>query len=208
MLELLTGTGLAVAAGLNAYIPLLLLGLGGRFLDFVTLPAGWSWLENEWVLGILGVLLVIEFVADKIPAVDTVNDWIQTIVRPGAGGIVFGTGASTETAAVTDPAAFFESHQWVPILTGVLIALGVHILKASARPALNALTFGLAAPVASVLEDVSSVVLSILALLIPVLVVVALVGLVVGFIVLFRRTAKRRAERRAARDVAKQPLAT
>ena len=199
MLELLAGTGLAAAAGLNAYIPLLLLGLAGRFLDVVTLPAGWAWLENEWVLGILGVLLIIEMVADKIPAVDTVNDWIQTIVRPSSGGIVFGTGATSETAAVTDPASFFESNQWVPIVVGVVIALAVHLMKAGARPALNALTFGLAAPVASVAEDISSVVLSILALLAPVLVILALGALIVGFVVLFRRTAaKRRAKRQRA----------
>ena len=199
MLELLAGTGLAAAAGLNAYIPLLLLGLAGRFLDVVTLPTGWAWLENEWVLGILGVLLIIEMVADKIPAVDTVNDWIQTIVRPSSGGIVFGTGATSETAAVTDPASFFESNQWVPIVVGVVIALAVHLMKAGARPALNALTFGLAAPVASVAEDISSVVLSILALLAPVLVILALGALIVGFVVLFRRTAaKRRAKRQQA----------
>jgi len=199
VLELLAGTGLAAAAGLNAYIPLLLLGLAGRFLDVVTLPAGWAWLENEWVLGILGVLLIIEMVADKIPAVDTVNDWIQTIVRPSSGGIVFGTGATSETAAVTDPASFFESNQWVPIVVGVVIALAVHLMKAGARPALNALTFGLAAPVASVAEDISSVVLSILALLAPVLVILALGALIVGFVVLFRRTAaKRRAKRQRA----------
>jgi len=198
VLELLAGTGLAAAAGLNASIPLLLLGLAGRFIDVVTLPAGWAWLENEWVLGILGLLLVIEFIADKIPAVDTVNDWIQTIVRPSAGGIVFGTGASTETAAVTDPASFFESNQWVPIVIGIVIALAVHLLKAGARPALNALTFGLAAPVASVVEDFSSVVLSVLALLAPVLVVLALAGLIVGFVVLFRRTAARRRAKKAA----------
>jgi len=199
VLELLAGTGLAAAAGLNAYIPLLLLGLAGRFLDVVTLPAGWAWLENEWVLGILGVLLIIEMVADKIPAVDTVNDWIQTIVRPSSGGIVFGTGATSETAAVTDPASFFESNQWVPIVVGVVIALAVHLMKAGARPALNALTFGLAAPVASVAEDISSVVLSILALLAPVLVILALGALIVGFVVLFRRTAaKRRAKRQQA----------
>ena len=199
MLELLAGTGLAAAAGLNAYIPLLLLGLAGRFLDVVTLPAGWAWLENEWVLGILGVLLIIEMVADKIPAVDTVNDWIQTIVRPSSGGIVFGTGATSETAAVTDPASFFESNQWVPIVVGVVIALAVHLMKAGARPALNALTFGLAAPVASVAEDISSVVLSILALLAPVLVILALGALIAGFVVLFRRTAaKRRAKRQRA----------
>ena len=135
MLEILTGTGLAFAAGLNAYIPLLLLGLGARFLDFVQLPSGWAWLENEWVLGILAVLLVIEFFADKIPAVDSVNDVIQTVVRPTSGGIVFGSGSASQTAAVTDPAAFFESNQWVPIVTGVLIALLVHGAKTAVRPA-------------------------------------------------------------------------
>lgn len=197
MLELLTGTGLAAAAGLNAYIPLLILGLAGRFLDIVTLPAGWTWLENEWVLGILAVLLIVEMIADKIPAVDSVNDWIQTIVRPSAGGIVFGTGATSETVAVTDPGAFFSSHQWVPIVIGVLVALAVHALKAGARPALNAVTFGLAAPVASGIEDVASVVLAGLALLAPVLVVLALAALVAGFVVTIRRYAKRRRERLA-----------
>ena len=187
MLELLTGTGLAFAAGLNAYIPMLLLGLGARFLDFVQLPAGWAWLENEWVLGILAVLLVIEFFADKIPAVDSVNDVIQTVVRPTSGGIVFGSGSASETAAVTDPAAFFESNQWVPVVTGVLIALLVHGAKTAARPVLNMATFGLAAPVVSFFEDVSSVFLSLFAILIPVLVVVVIVGLVVLFVLVMRK---------------------
>lgn len=189
MLEILTGTGLAAAAGLNAYVPLLLLGLAGRFLDFVQLPSGWTWLENEWVLGILGVLLVIEFFADKIPAVDSVNDVIQTVVRPASGGIVFGGGAASETAAVTDPAAFFSSNQWVPIVTGIVIALLVHGAKTAARPALNVATFGLAAPIVSFFEDVSSVFLSLFAILIPVLVVVAIAGLVVVFVVVKRRMA-------------------
>lgn len=105
-MEFLTGTGLAVAAGLNAYIPLLILGLGGRFLDFVVLPTNWAWLENPWVLAILAVLLVIEIVADKIPVVDSINDWVQTIVRPVAGGIAFGTGSASGTAVVTDPRRF------------------------------------------------------------------------------------------------------
>lgn len=187
MLEILTGTGLAFAAGLNAYIPLLLLGIAGRFVDFVQLPAGWAWLENEWVLGILAVLLVIEFFADKIPAVDSVNDVVQTVVRPASGGIVFGSGAASETAAVTDPAAFFASNQWVPILSGVVIALLVHGAKTAARPALNLATFGVAAPVLSFAEDVSSVLLSVFAILVPVLVVVAVAGLVVGFVLLKRR---------------------
>lgn len=199
MFEILTGTGLAVAAGLNAYIPLLLLGLAGRFLDVVELPAAWSWLSNDWVLVILGVLLVIEMVADKIPVVDSVNDWIQTIVRPAAGGIAFGTGASSETAVVRDPAAFFSSSVWVPVVIGVLLALVTHVAKTATRPAVNAVTAGLAAPVLSTLEDAGSIILSVLALVLPVLVLLALAGLVVGFVALFKRTRRRRAERHSIR---------
>ncbi|MDJ0335140.1 DUF4126 domain-containing protein [Salinibacterium sp. G-O1] len=199
MFEILTGTGLAVAAGLNAYIPLLVLGLAGRFLDFVELPAAWAWLANDWVLIILGVLLVIEVAADKIPVVDSVNDWIQTIVRPAAGGIAFGTGSTSETAIVEDPAAFFSSNGWVPIVVGILLALITHVIKTASRPALNAATAGVAAPVVSTLEDFSSIILSVLALLLPVLVIVALGGLVMGFVVLLRRSRRRRAEQRALR---------
>lgn len=187
MFEFLTGTGLAAAAGLNAYVPLLVLGLSSRFFDVVSLPEGWAWLQNEWVLGILGVLLVLELVADKIPAVDTVNDWIQTIVRPASGGIVFGSGAVSETAVVTDPASFFTSNQWVPIAIGVVLALSVHLGKTVVRPIANASTAGLAAPVLSTVEDVTSVVLSALALLLPILVLVVLGGLIVAAVLLLRR---------------------
>lgn len=192
MLEILTGTGLAVAAGLNAYIPLLVLGLAGRFLDIIELPAAWRWLENEWVLLIIAVLLVIELVADKIPAVDSINDWLQSIVRPAAGGIVFGTGAATQTAAVTDPAAFFESNAWVPVVTGIVIALFVHAGKMLVRPAANALTAGAAAPALSTGEDIGALMLSLFAILIPILVIVALVGMVVLVVSIFRRLRRQR----------------
>lgn len=191
MLEVLTGTGLAVAAGLNAYIPLLILGLAGRFVDFVELPAAWSWLSNEWVLAILGALLVIEIIADKIPVVDSINDWLQTIVRPAAGGIAFGSGAGSATALVQDPASFFTSSAWVPVAVGVVLALGTHVTKMVARPALNAATVGTAAPVVSTAEDIGSVILSLLALLLPVLVIVAIGGVVVGFVLLLRRKRRR-----------------
>ncbi|TQL48010.1 uncharacterized protein DUF4126 [Homoserinimonas aerilata] len=197
MLEFLTGTGLALSAGLNAYIPLLLIGLASRFLDFVELPAGWLWLENEWVLGILAVLLVIELVADKIPAVDSVNDWIQTLVRPTAGGLAFGSGSSSETLAVTDPAQFFESNQWVPIATGAALALLVHLAKMIARPVANAVTLGAAAPVLSTMEDAGSVVLSVLALVVPILVIVA-VPLLGWWIVSAVRRARRKRRESAA----------
>lgn len=201
MLELLTGAGLAAAAGLNAYIPLLVVGLSARFLDWIELPAAWAWLENEWVLVILGVLLIIEIVADKIPVVDSVNDWLQTIVRPAAGGILFGTGTTSETVAVTDPAAFFASYQWVPIVIGVVLALFVHAGKTFTRPVANAASAGVAAPVLSTAEDVSSVVLSILAILAPILALIALGGLVAALVALFRRARRRRRETRDAPPV-------
>lgn len=201
MLEFLTGTGLAAAAGLNAYIPMLVLGLSSRLFDVISLPAGWAWLENEWVLGILAVLLVLEIVADKIPAVDTINDWIQTVVRPAAGGIVFGSGTTAETAVVTDPAEFFSSNQWVPIVIGIVLALTVHAGKMAARPIANAATAGVAAPVLSTVEDLSSLVLSALAIVIPVLVIAGLASLVVG-LVLLRRRMRRRVARRTAADAA------
>lgn len=173
MLEFLTGAGLALSAGVNAYIPLLTIGLASRFLEFVQLPDAWQWLENEWVLGILGVLLVIEFFADKIPLVDSVNDWLQTVVRPAAGGVAFGSGSASETLTVQDPASFFESNQWVPIVVGGVLALAVHLVKLVARPVLNAVTVGAAAPVVSVAEDVGSLFVSVLAILLPILVLVS-----------------------------------
>ncbi|HEU5106951.1 MAG TPA: DUF4126 domain-containing protein [Micromonosporaceae bacterium] len=196
MLEVLTGTGLAASAGLNAYIPLLALGLLSRYTDLVDLPSGWQWLSNGWVLAILAVLLAVEFVADKVPVVDHANDVIQTVVRPTSGGLVFGAGSAAETATVTDPGAFFASNQWVPVALGVLIALGVHGAKAAVRPVINATTVGLGAPVVSTAEDTTSVVMAVVAIVLPVLVLVLLVAMVFGFAALWRRRRRRRINQR------------
>ncbi|HYN95601.1 MAG TPA: DUF4126 domain-containing protein [Pilimelia sp.] len=192
MLEALTGTGLAASAGLNAYIPLLALGGLARFTDLVDLPAGWQWLANGWVMGILALLLAVEFVADKVPVVDHLNDIVQTVVRPTSGGLVFSAGSGSQTATVTDPGSFFTSQQGLLIVAGVLIALVVHGAKTATRPVVNASTAGLGAPVVSTAEDVTSVVMSIVALLLPVLVLVGLVALALGFAVLWRRRRQRR----------------
>ncbi|MEU4645181.1 DUF4126 domain-containing protein [Micromonospora sp. NPDC023814] len=199
MLEVLTGTGLAASAGLNAYIPLLTMGLLARHTSLIDLPAGWQWLGNGWVLAILAVLLVIEVVADKVPVVDHVNDVVQTVVRPTAGGLAFGAGSSSETVTVSDPGSFFSSHQWVPVVTGVLIALGVHLLKSAARPVVNATTAGVGASVASTAEDATSVVMSVVAIILPVLVLAFLLGLVLFVVWFLRRRSDRRRERQAAR---------
>ena len=196
MLEIFTGSSLAAAAGMNAYIPLLMVGLMNRFLpQFIALPDGWAWLSNGWVLVIIGVLLVVELIADKIPAIDSINDILQTVVRPASGGLVFGSSSGATTAAVTDPAEFFTSNQWIPIAVGVLIALVVHGAKALGRPLANTVTGGTAAPVLSTAEDFGAIALSILAIVLPVLAAIGVVILVVLTVVSMRRRRRKRAEK-------------
>ncbi|MEV4343407.1 DUF4126 domain-containing protein [Actinoplanes sp. NPDC049596] len=195
MLEALTGTGLAASAGLNAYIPLVIMGGLARYTDLIDLPTGWSWLSNGWTLLILALLLAIEVVADKVPVVDHFNDVVQTVVRPTAGGLAFGAGSASETVTVSDPGSFFGSHQWVPIAAGVIIALGVHGVKAASRPVVNTTTAGFGAPVASTAEDIGSVLMSVLAIVLPVLVLVGLLLIVLGGFWVFRRRRRKRAKR-------------
>jgi hypothetical protein len=198
VLEALTGTGLAASAGLNAYIPLLSMGLLTRYTDVITLPEEWQWLENPWVLGILVVLGTVEFVADKIPAVDHVNDVLQTVVRPTSGGLVFGAASGAQTVTVTDPSSFFSDNQWVPVVVGIVIALVIHGMKATVRAGINAMTAGFGAPVASTVEDVVSVSLSLAAILVPILVLFFLVAMVLVFWWALRRRRRRKAARLAA----------
>jgi Domain of unknown function (DUF4126) len=139
---------------------------------------------------IVAVLLVIEVVADKIPALDSVNDAIQTFVRPTAGGIVFGSGTAAQTSAVADPGAFAQSGQWIPVVIGVVVALVVSLTKSAVRPAANVATAGMAAPVLSTAEDATSLSLVFVAILIPVLVLVAAVLLVWAAVALLRRRRK------------------
>jgi hypothetical protein len=196
--EFMTGFGLASAAGLNAYIPLLSMGLLDRYTTLVNLPSGWSWLANGWVIAIVAALLAVEIVADKVPALDSINDTVQTFVRPTSGGIVFGSGTAAQTAAVTDPAEFARSGQWVPIAIGVVTALVVHLTKTSVRPAANVATAGIAAPVLSTIEDMTSVGLTFVAILIPALVLIIVIAMICGAWYLWRRMRRRRRTTRTA----------
>lgn len=186
-MEFMTGFGLASAAGLNAYIPLLSMGLLGRYTNLIHLPQGWSWLANGWVIGIVAVLLVIEIIADKIPALDSINDTVQTFVRPTSGGIVFGSGTAAQTAAVADPAEFARTGQWVPVVIGVVTALVVHLTKSAVRPAANVATAGVAAPVLSTIEDFTSAGLTFVAILLPALVIIVLIAMIWAAVWLLRK---------------------
>jgi len=197
VIEFLIGTSLAASAGLNAWMPLFLLGLSDRLIPAMSLPTGWSWLSSDVALWITGILLVLEIVADKIPALDSLNDILQSILRPASGGIAFGAGASSETIAVEDPSAFFSDNAWVPVVVGVGIALVVHIVKASGRVAANTVTGGLAAPALSTAEDGAAFLLAASAIILPVLAALLLIGLVVALVVIARRSRRRRRTRAA-----------
>ena len=89
----LAAFGLSASAGLNAYVPLLIVALIARFTDWIELASPWDNLSNWWVIGVIVFLGVIEFFADKVPAVNHINDAVQTFIRPVAGAILFAASA-------------------------------------------------------------------------------------------------------------------
>ena len=99
MIAVLTGMGLSAAAGLNAYIPFLVVALIAKYTDLIVLPSAYGWIESWWAIGIGSALLLTEVVVDKVPAVDTVNDAVQTFIRPTMGGLL---AAATAGAAELD----------------------------------------------------------------------------------------------------------
>lgn len=184
MFAALTGIGLSAAAGLNAYIPFLIVALLDRFTDVVNLPAGYEWMSSWWAIGVGAVLLLAEVVLDKVPAVDSVNDAVQTFIRPASGGVIF---AATSAAQDVESSSWVQSHPWVTVLAGVVVAGIVHAGKATARPVVNVTTVGVGAPLVSTAEDGASVGLSLVAVFVPILVVLLLAGLVWAFVWLWRK---------------------
>jgi hypothetical protein len=180
MIGVLAAFGLAGATGLNAYLPLLIVGLLGRYTDLITLQSPWNALENPWVLGVLVGLLAVEMAVDKIPAADTVNDVIQTALRPAAGAILFA--ASGNVISDMSPV--------LAMICGLLMAFGVHAAKATVRPVVTVTTGGLGNPVVSVAEDVVSGTTTLVAIILPAvaaLLVLVLAGAFAWFIVRRRR---------------------
>jgi uncharacterized membrane protein len=165
----------------NAYIPLLAVALGER-LGWIKLEPPFDLMGSWWIIGLIALLLAVEVVADKVPAVDHVNDVIQTVVRPAAGGLL----------AVSASGGW--GHPLVLVAAGVLIAGSVHAVKATARPAVNVSTAGVGAPVVSVVEDVGAVIVTILAFVAPLLALVAVAGVVVAALLLIRRLRRSRVE--------------
>jgi len=152
--------GLSASAGLNAYIPLLVVALMARFTDLIKLSSPYDALSSWWIIGLLIFLSIIEFLVDKFPIINHINDFIlQTFVRPAAGAIVFA--ASTNVIS--------DIHPVLALALGLLVAGSVHAIKTTAvRPAVTAATGGAGNIPVSLAEDATSTTVSILSVVVPV----------------------------------------
>ena len=186
LLDLASAFGLSTSAGLNAYIPMLTLAVLAKFTGLVELGEPWNALTSWWIIALLAVLLAVEELADKIPAVDTVNDVLQTLVRPTAGAILFA--ATTQSSINMHPALAFGC--------GVILAGTVHVVKSGSRPVVTAMSAGTANPVVSTVEDLVSAVTSFVAIAFPYLVVVWFLLLGTAIVLIVRERRKRLHARR------------
>jgi hypothetical protein len=182
LLDLASAFGLSTSAGLNAYIPLLTVALMARFTSLIRLDPPWDALTSWWVIGLLIVLLLVEILVDKFPVVDTINDIVQTLVRPTAGAIMF---AATTRSGI-------NLHPVLAMALGVILAGGVHVVKSGARPVVSSTTGGLGDPVVSTIEDVVATVTSFLAVIFPYLLLVWFLLFAVFIFLLLRRRRLRR----------------
>lgn len=173
VLGIFSAFGLSASAGLNAYIPLLVVALLAKFTNLLKLQQPWDALSSWWIIGLLVILSLIEFFADKAPAVNHINDIIQTFVRPAAGAIVFAASANVLT----------EVSPILSLACGLLVAGGVHAVKSAVvRPAVTATTAGTGNIPVSVVEDITSTVVSLVSVIIPIVVVVLFIILIGWFI--------------------------
>jgi hypothetical protein len=173
----------ALTAGLNLYATVLVLGALQR-LDVVTLPGNLPVLADTWVLGVAGALFLIEFVADKVPWVDSLWDAVHTFVRVPAGA-----------ALAWSAAANLPPGQQVALgLLGGTLAFAAHGTKLSLRAGVNTSPEPFTNWALSLLEDAFVVVSTIVAAIHPAvaLAIVALfLALAVAFAVFLWRGLKR-----------------
>ncbi len=194
VLNLFQALGLSAASGLNAYVPLLVLGLLARFTNLIHLHQPYDVLTHAVVLVALAALAALDFIADKVPAVDHALHLLGLVVHPVAGALLF-LAANSDTGTVSPALA---------AVCGLVLAGGIHAARATARPVASATTAGLANPLVSFAEDVVALVLSVLAVVVPVVAAV-LVLLLAAALVRFARRRRRRAVTPSATGAARLP---
>lgn len=148
--------GFSLAAGVNLYATVALVGLAARY-DWVALPEQFQVFNNPWVIGAAAVLYTVEFFADKIPWVDTMWDTVHTFVRPVGGALI-------AVAALGEASPTVEG---LVALLGGAVAAGSHATKASTRVAANASPEPFSNWALSLIEDVFVVALGVITLKYP-----------------------------------------
>ena len=148
--------GFSLAAGVNLYATVAILGLASRY-QWVQLPEQFKAFDNPWIIGAAGVLYVVEFVADKVPWVDSIWDSVHTLIRPVGGAVIavasLGDASPTTTAAIA--------------LLGGVVSASSHATKAGTRVAANTSPEPFINWVLSITEDLFVIGLSVITLKYP-----------------------------------------
>ncbi|MFV9506169.1 MAG: DUF4126 domain-containing protein [Oscillochloridaceae bacterium umkhey_bin13] len=179
IIALATGLGLATASGLNAYLPLLTIGIFAR-LGWIELAQPFDLLTNIFVLLIIAALAVMDFVGDKVPAVDSMLHAGGMIISPIA-GVILALASQGDIATIN------------PILVGAagLVAAGsTQAARAAVRPVVTAATGGTGNAVVSAVEDGASIGLSVLAIIVPIVAVLVASVTAVAIFFGFRRVSR------------------
>jgi hypothetical protein len=156
-----SGLGSAWLSGFNLYATVLTLGLLQRF-HLVQLPGGLDFLSRGWVIAVAAGLYLVEFLADKIPVVDSLWDAIHTFIRVPAGAVL-----ATSAFAHFDP-----SVRVLALLAGGTLALGSHATKASVRMTANASPEPFSNILLSIAEDIFTISLAALAAFHPIVILI------------------------------------
>ncbi|MCA1584397.1 MAG: DUF4126 domain-containing protein [Acidobacteria bacterium] len=172
--------GFSLAAGVNLYATVAILGLAARF-GWVDLPSQYEAFNNEWIIGASLLLYVVEFVADKIPWLDSLWDGVHTLVRPIGGALI-------AVATLGDASPSVEA---AAALVGGTLAAGSHFTKAGTRVAANASPEPFSNWALSLVEDVFVVGLGLIALQYP-LIALAVVAIAIVVMALSVRWVWRR----------------
>lgn len=168
--------GFSLAAGVNLYATVAVLGLAARY-GWVQLPDQFQAFNHSWVIGAAAVLYVIEFVADKIPWVDSIWDSIHTVIRP-VGGALIAVAALGEASPVL---------MGLIALLGGSAAAGSHVTKAGTRVAINTSPEPFSNWFVSLAEDAFVIGLSLLTLKFPLLALAVSATILVMMVWLGRR---------------------
>ena len=188
MIEILTTLGrtmgFSFAAGINLYATVAILGLAKRY-GWVDLPAQFAVFDNDVVIGAAILLYIVEFVADKVPWVDSIWDAVHTVIRPVGGALI-----AVATLGDASPAV-----EGLVALMGGTLAAGTHLSKAGTRAVANTSPEPFSNWILSILEDVFVIGLSALALKYP-LIAAAVVAVGVVLMIVFATWIVRAVRRR------------